>query len=228
MMDYLQFTFQPLGVELDLLEDQSRFISNSIDDVLSAAIKGGFFAILIIYLFLRRFAATAILAVSIPFSLIATFAPMFMSDIDLNIMSLGGLALGVGMLVDNSIVVLESIHRAREEGHPRAEAGVLGVSRVAGAVIASTLTTIAVFFPIVFIEGVAGQLFRDQALTVVYALLMSLLIALFVIPMLATRGKGSGATAEKLQIEACPRAAAGLGGTLAWPLLFLGWLLKFL
>ncbi|MHC4515203.1 MAG: efflux RND transporter permease subunit [Planctomycetota bacterium] len=187
MTNYLAFNLQQYGVELDLLQDQSRFIQASVQDVLNSALVGGLFAIFVIYLFLRRFAATAILFVSIPVSLVATFAPMYMSEIDMNIMSLGGLALGVGMLVDNSIVVLESIARAREQGHGLKPAAVLGVSRVASAVTASTLTTVAVFFPIVFVEGVAGQLFHDQALTVVYALLMSLVVALFVIPMLATR-----------------------------------------
>ncbi len=188
--DYLGFALGPLGVQVDTLQDQSRFIENAVDDVLGSAVKGGLFAIAVLYLFLRRLSATAILAVSIPVSVVATFAPMFVSDIDLNIMSLGGLALGIGMLVDNSIVVLESIARAREEGLAVAAAAVTGVRRVATAVIASTLTTVAVFFPIVFVEGVAGQLFRDQALTVVYSLLMSLLVALFVIPMLASRGAG--------------------------------------
>ncbi len=187
MINYLAFELGSYGADLKLLQNQSQFITSSIDDVKESALYGGLFAILVIYLFLRRFRATAILFVSIPVSLVATFAPMFLTDIDMNIMSLGGLALGVGMLVDNSIVVLESITRAQEEGHDLRRSAVLGVSRVASAVIASTLTTVAVFFPIVFVEGVAGQLFRDQALTVVYALLMSLLAALFVIPMLAAR-----------------------------------------
>ncbi len=188
--NYLSCQMQPHGVQVDLLQDQSKFIETSIDDVKSSALLGGLFAIIVIFLFLRRFSATVILAVSIPISLIASFAPMFLSQISLNIMSLGGLALGVGMLVDNSIVVLESITRMREQGMSIRDAAVTGVSRVASAVIASTLTTVAVFFPIVFVEGVAGQLFRDQALAVVYSLLMSLVVALFVIPMLASRGAG--------------------------------------
>ena len=236
--DYLGFQLRPFDVQLDTLQDQSGFIEDSIDDVLSSAIKGGLFAIAIIYLFLRRFTSTAILAVSIPFSLVATFAPMFMSDIDLNIMSLGGLALGVGMLVDNSIVVLESIARAREEGCDRGTAAVAGVSRVASAVTASTLTTVAVFFPIVFVEGVAGELFRDQALTVVYSLLMSLGVALFVIPMLAARGGASttpsgqaNSDPPRLGFGPPPRLSASrfwLARLLAlpfWPLRLLAWLL---
>jgi HAE1 family hydrophobic/amphiphilic exporter-1 len=187
MTDYLAFQVAPLGVGLTLLQDQSQFIETAVDDVLSSAWQGGLIAIVVIYLFLRRFAPTAIIAVSIPVSLVVTFAPMFLSNITLNVMSLGGLALGVGMLVDNSIVVLESISRCREQGMSASEAAVEGVRRVAGAVVASTLTTVAVFFPIVFVEGMAGQLFRDQALAVVYSLLVSLVVAMFLIPMLATR-----------------------------------------
>ncbi len=187
MTDYLGFVLAPLGVKAEPLQDQSGFISTAVDDVRSAAVQGGLIAVAVIFLFLRRFAATAIIALSIPVSLVATFAPMFLSGITLNVMSLGGLALGVGMLVDNSIVVLEAISRCREEGMSMREAAVVGVRSVSGAVIASTLTTVAVFFPIVFVEGMAGQLFRDQSLAVVYSLLVSLMVALFVIPMLATR-----------------------------------------
>ncbi|MEO0480457.1 MAG: efflux RND transporter permease subunit [Planctomycetota bacterium] len=187
--NFLEFRVQRGGAELSVLQDQSVFIEQSIREVQQSAVLGGVLAILVILLFLRRLSTTAILAVSIPISLIAAFAPMFLSDITLNVMSLGGLALGVGMLVDNSIVVLESITRAREQGHGVRRAAILGVSRVAAAVTASTLTTVAVFFPIVFVEGLAGQLFRDQSLTVVYSLLMSLGVALLVIPMLASRSQ---------------------------------------
>ncbi len=191
-LDFMVHDLEPYSLEFDLLQDQSEFIELAIDDLKSSAIKGGLFAILVIFLFLRRLSVTLILAASIPISLVASFAPMYLSDITLNIMSLGGLALGVGMLVDNSIVVLESISRSRESGLGIRDAAVQGVSRVASAVTASTLTTVAVFFPIVFVEGVAGQLFRDQSLTVVYSLLMSLLVALFVIPMFASRGADPG------------------------------------
>ncbi len=190
MTDFLAFEMKKLGIEPQLLNDQSRFIEASIEEVKGNAVQGGALAILVILLFLRSLATTAVLAVSIPLSLLATFAPMFLCGIDLNVMSLGGLALGVGMLVDNSIVVLESIQRRRELGEGPATAAVLGTSQVASAVVASTLTTIAVFFPIVFVEGLGGQLFKDQAATVVFALLMSLLVALFVAPMLASRGGG--------------------------------------
>jgi hydrophobic/amphiphilic exporter-1 (mainly G- bacteria), HAE1 family len=174
-------------VQMETLSDQSVFIDDAVNDVKNAAILGALFAIGVIWVFLRRPSATFIVGVSIPISIVVTFAPMFIGDVSLNIMSLGGLALGVGMLVDNAIVVLESITRCREEGDTLAGAAVRGVSEVAGAVIASTLTTIAVFAPIVFVTGIAGQIFGDQALTVVSALAVSLLVAVLFIPMLASR-----------------------------------------
>ncbi|HGY54478.1 MAG TPA: AcrB/AcrD/AcrF family protein [Caldithrix abyssi] len=177
----------PEGVHIETLSDQSIFIENSINEVKSTAIMGGILAIIVLFVFLRRLGPTVIIGLSIPISIVATFAPMKMFGVSLNIMSLGGLALGIGMLVDNSIVVLESITRCREEGDGLIRATLRGVSEVGGAVIASTLTTIAVFFPIVFVEGVAGQVFGDLALTVVFSLLASLAIALFLIPMLSSR-----------------------------------------
>ncbi len=177
----------PDGVELELLSDQSTFIKNSVDEVKQTAVIGGVLAILILYIFLRNPTHTAIVGLAIPISVVATFAPMNIFGVSLNIMSLGGLALGIGMLVDNSIVVLESIYRCREEGDDLVEATVRGTGDVGGAVFASTLTTVAVFFPIVFVEGVAGQIFGDMAMTVVFALLASLGVALFFIPMLASR-----------------------------------------
>ncbi|MFT4542098.1 MAG: HAE1 family hydrophobic/amphiphilic exporter-1 [Planctomycetota bacterium] len=173
--------------QMELLSDQSTFIRAAIDDVKQAAILGALLAIAVIWVFLSRLSATLIIGLSIPISVIVTFAPMFLLDVSLNIMSLGGLALGVGMLVDNAIVVLESITRCREEGDPLAQAAVRGTSEVAGAIIASTLTTVAVFVPIVFVHGIAGQIFGDQAVTVVSALLVSLLVAVLFIPMLASR-----------------------------------------
>lgn len=177
----------PRGVQMELLSDQSTFIKGSIDEVMQTAFLGGLLAVLVLYLFLNNVSTTIIIAVSIPISIIATFGPMFMSDVTLNIMSLGGLALGIGMLVDNSIVVLESIFRCREEGDDILISAQRGTKEVASAVFASTLTTIAVFFPIVFVKGIAGQIFGDMALTVVFSLLTSLIVALFFIPMLASR-----------------------------------------
>ncbi|MFQ5823281.1 MAG: efflux RND transporter permease subunit [bacterium] len=177
----------PTGINIDVLSDQSVFIQNSVDEVKSTAIMGGILAVIVLFIFLRNLTATLIVGISIPISIVATFAPMKIFGVSLNIMSLGGLALGIGMLVDNSIVVLESIARCREEGDNLIQATIRGVSEVGGAVFASTLTTVAVFFPIVFVEGIAGQIFGNLALTVVFSLLASLAVALFLIPMLSSR-----------------------------------------
>lgn len=179
----------PSDMQLTLLFSQARFIRQAIDEVRDALLMGGLLAVLVLYLFLRDFRSTYIIATSIPLSVVATFIFMYLSGISLNIMSLGGLTLGIGMLVDSSIVVLESIHRRRELGETRAVAAVKGTREVSGAVTASILTTIAVFFPIVFVQGVAGQMFRDQALTVTLSLLASLVVALTLIPMLASLGR---------------------------------------
>jgi HAE1 family hydrophobic/amphiphilic exporter-1 len=181
----------PEELELIKIYDQSKFISAAIQQVTSAAIFGGLLAIMVLYGFLRDSRATTIIAVAIPVSVIGTFLLMYSNDVSLNIMSLGGVALAVGMLVDNAIVVLENIVRKREQGEGILEAARNGTTEVATAVIAATLTTIAVFFPMVFISGVAGQLFRDQALTVTFALVFSLIVALTLIPMLAALGTGS-------------------------------------
>jgi HAE1 family hydrophobic/amphiphilic exporter-1 len=174
-------------LELDVITDQARYIRQSVSEVLKTALYGGLLAIMVLYLFLRSWKTTAIIGIAIPVSVVASFFLMYAFGISLNIMSLGGLTLGIGLLVDNSIVVLESIQRRRDEGLPEEQAAVTGTSQVARAVIASTLTTICVFVPIVFVEGIAGQLFGDQALTVTFSLVISLLVALTVIPMLASR-----------------------------------------
>ena len=186
MTSFIAFTL-PEGVDMELLSDQSTFIESSVNEVKQTALIGGLLAILVLYIFLRNPSHTAIVGLAIPISIVATFAPMNIFGVSLNIMSLGGLALGIGMLVDNAIVVLESIFRCREEGDDMISATIRGTGEVGGAVFASTLTTVAVFFPIVFVEGVAGQIFGDMALTVVFSLLASLGVALFFIPMLASR-----------------------------------------
>jgi HAE1 family hydrophobic/amphiphilic exporter-1 len=195
----LQRVRESLPAEMELVEiyDQSRFISSAVDNVKSAAIVGGIFAIIVLYGFLRDARSTTIVGIAIPISVIGTFLLMYTNGVSLNIMSLGGIALAVGMLVDNSIVVLENIVRKREQGEGIAEAATNGTAEVASAVVAATLTTIAVFFPMVFISGIAGQLFRDQALTVTFALLFSLLVALTIIPMLSSLGAGSRYVDEK-------------------------------
>ena len=177
----------PEALTFTVIYDQSEFIVNAVDEVKSAAIIGGLLAMLILYLFLGNFFNTIIISLAIPISIIATFNLMFANDISLNIMSLGGIALAVGLLVDNAIVVLENIARYREKGASIIEAAIKGTDEVSGAVIASTLTTLAVFFPLAFVTGFAGQLFSDQAMTVTFALLASLIVALTLIPMLASR-----------------------------------------
>jgi hydrophobic/amphiphilic exporter-1 (mainly G- bacteria), HAE1 family len=175
------------GATLSVVADRSTFIEASISDVRDTAVLGGLLAVVVLFLFLRNVVSTLIVAVSIPISLLITFAPMSMLGVSLNIMSLGGLALGIGMLVDSSIVVLESIFRCREEGDDLVSSAIRGVGEVRSAVIASILTSIAVFFPMVFIEGIAGEAFGDLGLAVVISLLASMAVALLFIPMLASR-----------------------------------------
>ncbi len=182
----------PGRMQVELLFDQSVFISQAIKEVRNNALIGGMLAVVVLFIFLRDFRSTLIIGVAIPISIVATFILMLTRGVSLNIMSLGGLALGVGMLVDNSIVVLESIHRRREEAADGADLNDVvarGAGEVAGAVTASTLTTLAVFVPIVFVVvGVAGQIFRDQALTVTFSLAVSLVVALTFTPMAAAFG----------------------------------------
>ncbi|MHB0971477.1 MAG: efflux RND transporter permease subunit [Thermoanaerobaculia bacterium] len=175
----------PEGIELVTGVDQSRFIQASVGEVLNNAIQGGIIAIVVLLFFLKDLRSTIIIGVSIPISIIATFFLMLRTGTTLNIMSLGGLALGVGMLVDNAIVVLEAIFKRREAGAEAVEAANRGASEVGMAVVASTLTTVAVFLPVVFLEGIAAQLFRDQALTVSFSLIASLAVSLTLIPMMA-------------------------------------------
>ncbi|MEL7310177.1 MAG: efflux RND transporter permease subunit [Pseudomonadota bacterium] len=178
----------PESLQLQVIADQSQFIRSAVNDVKSAAMFGALFAVIVLYGFLGNARATFIVGVTIPVSVVGTFASMHLTDLSLNIMSLGGIALAVGLLVDNAIVVLENIFAKREQGFPMVEAAEKGTTEVAGAVFAATLTTIAVFFPMVFVSGIAGELFRDQSLTVTYALLFSLLLAVLLIPMLAATG----------------------------------------
>ncbi|MDH3214751.1 MAG: efflux RND transporter permease subunit [Candidatus Krumholzibacteria bacterium] len=178
----------PPSHSLTVLFDQSHFIQQALNEVRNAAIIGGILAVIVLFAFLRDVRSTVIIATSIPLSVVATFVLMYRMDISLNIMSLGGLTLGIGMLVDNSIVVLEAIFRKKKQGLKLAAAAVDGTAEVGPAVVASTLTTVAVFLPIIFVEGIAGQLFKDQALTVTISLLASLLVAVTMIPMLSAVG----------------------------------------
>jgi HAE1 family hydrophobic/amphiphilic exporter-1 len=177
----------PEYYQLQMIYDQSRFIASAIDDVRVAGLIGGVLAMLVLFLFLQNIWPTLIISISIPVSIIATFNLMYGNGISLNIMSLGGIALAIGLLVDNAIVVLENIDRHKKLNKSFSQAAIDGTKEVSMAIIASTLTTMAVFFPLVFVKGIAGQLFGDQALTVTFALGASLLIALTLIPMLAAR-----------------------------------------
>ncbi len=174
----------PRNLSYEIITNQSKFIKNTIQEVKQTALIGGILAVVVLLYFLKNLRSTLIIGAAIPISVVITFFLMYSSKISLNIISLGGLALGIGMLVDNSIVVLESIQRYREKGEGLYKSALEGTSEVAGAVTASTFTTVAVFFPIVFVEGIAGQLFKDMALTVTYSLLASLVVSLTLVPML--------------------------------------------
>ncbi|MDQ3495882.1 MAG: efflux RND transporter permease subunit [Pseudomonadota bacterium] len=175
----------PPDFSLRVIDDQSKFIRAAISDVKFDALLGGTLAILIIFLFLRDGWSTFVISLSLPVSIVTTFFFMGQLDLSLNVMSLGGLALATGLVVDDSIVVLESIAKARERGLGILEAAIAGTREVSMAVVASTLTTIAVFLPLVFVDGIAGQLFRDQALTVALAIAISLVVSMTLIPMLS-------------------------------------------
>lgn len=175
------------NLRIKTILDTSEFIEDSISNTSQNAVLGGILAVVILYLFLRNIRSTFIIATAIPISIIATFTILYFSGITINLMTLGGLALGVGMLVDNAIVVLENIYRFREEGYSRIEAAKQGADEVGMAVLASTLTTIAVFLPITFTEGLASTLFRELALTVTFSLVASLFVSLTLVPMLSSK-----------------------------------------
>ena len=175
------------GYKFDIVSNQGTFINSAIGEVKDSAILGVLLAVVVLYLFLRRLKVTLVISLAMPISIIATFNLMFFNDLTLNIMTLGGLALGAGMLVDNAIVVIESIFRNQEKGLSVKEAVIQGTSEVGGAVVASTLTTIVVFLPIVYLHGASGELFKDQAWTVTFSLVSSLFVAILVIPTLYER-----------------------------------------
>ncbi|MFQ5677876.1 MAG: efflux RND transporter permease subunit [Gemmatimonadota bacterium] len=234
-------------VRLELAASQATFIRDAITNVIQALLVGGFLAFLVLFLFLRDPRYPLAVGLAIPISVMAAFALCYLFDVSLNIMSLGGLALGVGLLVDNSIVVLENIFRHREEeGREPREAASAGAREVAAAITASTLTTIAVFGPVLYVKGVAGALFADLSLAVTFSLLASLLVALTLLPVLAARAARRRATGSdeggrglepggipapgRADREARPRAsaivwAAGRAGARSMCAFFSGWLL---
>ncbi|KFL37970.1 hypothetical protein N788_02005 [Arenimonas donghaensis DSM 18148 = HO3-R19] len=225
----------PDGIELTVVDDQAVFIRQALADVRFDALFGGGLAILLIFFFLRDGWSTFVISLSLPISLIATFFFMDQFSLSLNVMSLGGLALATGLVVDDSIVVLESIAKARERGLGIVEAAVAGTREVSMAVVASTLTNVAVFLPLVFVEGVAGQLFKDQALTISIAILMSLVVSLTLIPMLSSlkakspMGYPDEAPAPRWQpanrgLKAVAFVRHGLATLVGWIVLGLSWL----
>ncbi len=174
-------------IKIQVVTDESRYIENSISSLKGSIAVGAVLVFLVLFLFLQNIKDSINIGIAIPIAVIATFNLLYFRNITLNIMSLGGLALGIGMFVENSIVVVESIYRAKSAGNPIKDASYLGTMEVAMPIVAAIFTTIAVFFPVVYIKGVAGQLFKDQALTVSFSLLSSLIVALFLLPMLSSR-----------------------------------------
>jgi HAE1 family hydrophobic/amphiphilic exporter-1 len=175
------------NLDVQLIFDQADYIEKSINNVADNAVTGGILAIIILFLFLSNIRTALFIGTSIPISIISTFVLMYFSGITLNTISLAGLSLGVGMMVDNSIVVLENIHRHRHEGHTMLEAARLGAGEVGGAVLASTLTTIVVFLPVIFTQGMIAQIFKELSLTVSFSLLASLVVSFTVIPLLCSK-----------------------------------------
>jgi len=192
------------GYNFQIISNQGTFIKNAIDEVKNTAILGLVLAVVVLFVFLRRIGTTLIVSLAIPVSIVATFNMMYFNGLTLNIMTLGGLALGGGMLIDNAIVVIESIFQNQERGLSRREAIIKGTSEVSGVVIASTLTTIVVFLPIVYMHGASGALFKDQAWTVAFSLISSLFVALLVVPTLYD--KMAGRKDKDAEIQTASRA----------------------
>jgi len=177
----------PGGIEVGVVFDQADFINQSMSTIKRSMLEGALLAMLVIYVFLRSVPSTLVIATSIPLSVVATFLLMYFSKMTMNMVTMGGVALAIGRIVDDSIVVLESIFRHRLAGKPPEQAAVEGASEVGNAVMAATFTTVAVFFPVVFVEGISAILFRPLAMTVSFGILSSLVVALTIIPLLSSR-----------------------------------------
>ena len=185
-LDQIRTTL-PGDIEVSVLTNKADFIEQSISNLLWTGVQAIFLVVLILLVFLRSGRSATIIAISIPVSIITTFMVMDIADLSLNIISLSGLTLAVGLVVDNAVVVLENIFRFREQGANRDEASVSGAKEVAVPIIVSTLTTLVVFLPILFVPGIAGFLFRDLALTISFSLIVSTLVALTLIPLMASQ-----------------------------------------
>jgi len=178
----------PEGVKIEVTYDQSQFIQEAISNVRNAAIQGGILAFFVLLFFLRQLRSSIVITAAIPISIMATFCLMYFGKINLNMMSLGGLALGVGMLVDNAVVVIENIFRHRQMQKGTAQACIDGASEMSGPIVGSTLTTVAVFLPFAFVVGIAGQIFKQLSMTISFSLLTSILVAISLVPMLLSLG----------------------------------------
>jgi len=189
------------GYQFIAVQDQGKYIDSAIGEVMNTALIGILLAVFVLFIFLRRIGSTIVVSIAIPVSIIATFNLMYFNHLTLNIMTLGGLALGAGMLVDNAIVVLENIFRNHEAGMSFREAAIEGTAQVGGAITASTITTIVVFLPIVYLHGASGEMFKDQAWTVAFSLISSLFVAILVIPLLVSRFFRDKTKTEKKKVS---------------------------
>ena len=193
----------PQGNVVGIVFNQADFINDSIANVLRIGLLGALLAVFILFLFLRDIRSTLVIGLAIPVSIISTFVLMYFNGLTLNLITLGGLALGIGMMVDNAIVILENVFRMRQEGMGAKEAATKGSNEVADAVIAATLTTVVVFLPVIFVKGIASQIFSSMAWTVSFSLLASLAVALTIIPLLSSRLlKVPGATNGESKLSA--------------------------
>jgi len=175
------------NINVTTIFDQSQYIDIMVNNVSLSSLIGAILAVLILFIFLKDLRPTFIIGVAIPISILATFILLYFSKITLNVVSLGGLALGIGMLVDNSIVVLENIYRLRSEGYSKKKAAIIGGKNITGAIFASTMTTVSVFLPVVFLSGMTADIFKEMALTIAISLLTSLVIALTLVPMMSSK-----------------------------------------
>ncbi|MEK6267971.1 MAG: efflux RND transporter permease subunit [Planococcus sp. (in: firmicutes)] len=205
------------GVKADILFDQGDYVKQAIGNIGQTLVLGGIFAMLVLFYFLRGIKSPIIIGVAIPYSVIVTFVLMFFADFALNILTLGALALGIGMLVDNAIVVIENIERHLAMGKNAKKAASEGAKEVSGAIIASTLTTVAVFIPVIFISGLIGEIFFEFALTISFSLFASLAVALTVIPMMASRMLGKPGSKPRVQKDTS-RSVKVFEGSVVWAL----------
>lgn len=190
-------TMLPAGLNIEVVYDESHYIKLSIKDLVDNAWQGGLLTFIVLFMFLRSFTNSLIVTFTIPFTLLCTFSYMFFQGVSINMMSLGGLALGVGMLLDNSIVIVDNIYRNEQMGVPRKEASIVGTEQVSAPLLATTMTTVAVFLPMVFLIGIAGQIFKDMSYTICFSQTISIFIALTSIPLLIAYTKTSAISLEE-------------------------------